>query len=112
MSAIAVSLSDVALRRRAEYRRQVGRRLTEIDGALDLLKERLRDADGSLLEHGRKLVTVLADRRKNLDGAVEELMRAPEEEWTWQKREIEDARERLFDLVDAALAEYVLGARF
>jgi hypothetical protein len=112
MSALAVSLSDVAIRRRTDYWRQLERRLVEIDGALELLKERLRDADGSLLEHGRKLVAVLDDRRKSLDGALEELTHAPDEEWSWQKREIEDAKERLFELVDAALAEYVLGARF
>jgi hypothetical protein len=112
MSAVAVSLSDVAIRRRTKYWRQLERRLVEIDGALELLKERLRDADGLLLEHGRSLVTVLTERRKSLDGALDELMHAPEEEWSWQKRETEDARERLFELVDAALAEFVLSARF
>jgi hypothetical protein len=37
-------------------------------------------------------------------------MRAPEEEWSWQKRELDDARVRLAELVDAALLESLVSA--
>jgi len=108
VTAVALAVSGTSLRRRAEYQRTLGKRLAEIDGALDLLEDRLLADDGASLDYGRKLYLTLREPRRNLDALLDELVRAPDEELGWQRRELEDARERLVDLVDAALAEYVL----
>jgi hypothetical protein len=104
------TLPESAKKRRGDYRRQLARRLAEVDSALDLMRERLGDGEGILAARARKLFIALRERRRDLDVAVDELMLVPEDDWVWQKRQVEDSRERLFELVDAALAEYVLAS--
>ena len=106
----AVLLSDVSLRKRAETRRAMARRFAQIDAVLELVRVRVERAS-YLRERrendGRKLVLLLLERRRELDRGLEELMRAPVDEWGWQLRDLEDARERLLDLLDQAVLEYV-----
>jgi hypothetical protein len=110
VNANALSVHGVSMRRRADYRRSVARHLTELDGALSLLRERLAVGDDPHAERVRKVFLALRERRRDLDVALEDLMRAPEEEWSWQKRELDDARVRLAELVDAALLESLVSA--
>lgn len=104
MSAPAIALSDAALRRRIEYQRQLARSLCEVDAALDVLRARLDGEDGARPDRGHRLFLALRDRRRNLDVSLEELMRVPEEEWGWQRNELENASGGLRDLVEAALS--------
>lgn len=110
MSVAISSLPESARKRRGDYRRALARRLDEVDAALELMRDRLGRFDGLLAAQGRKVFLALRERRRDLDHAVDELMLVPEDDWLWQKRQVEDSRERLFELVDAALAEYVLAS--
>jgi len=109
MSALpAVSLSEASLRRRSETRRQLRRRLAQIDAVLELVRSRVERASGVRFDVGRKVLYGLKERREDLARGLDELLVATDDEWTWRLRELEDARDRMLDFLDDAVRQYVV----